>query len=136
MLFSEVLLKGVIVVRVNTSINHKSRFCVILVFAGFAGFAALLLGAMPVHAQQGLLNRTLVPADSSQNGLISDIVDDRAIKQLISSKAELLLPDPEVSLLEGFEEQIKRSETKLKLNSALETSLTKFGKMSINFDDL
>ena len=102
-------------VRVNTSINHKSRFCVILVFAGFAGFAALLLGAMPVHAQQGLLNRTLVPADSSQNGLISDIVDDRAIKQLISSKAELLLPDPEVSLLEGFEEQIKRSETKLKL---------------------
>ena len=99
-------------VRVNASFNHKSRLCVILVFTGFAAF---LPGVMPVHAQQGLLNRTLVPADSSQNGLISDIVDDRAIKQLISSKAELLLPDPEVSLLEGFEEQIKRSETKLKL---------------------
>ena len=88
-------------VRVNASFNHKSRFCVILVFTGFA---ALLPSVMPVHAQQGLLNRTLVPADSSQNGLISDIVDDRAIKQLISSKAELLLPDPEVSLLDGFED--------------------------------
>ncbi len=82
-------------------------------------FFTLALTMTPVQAQEGLLNRlatsiTLV-ADGSENGLISDVVDDRKIKQLISTKAELLLPDPDVSLLTGFEEQIKRSETKLKL---------------------
>ena len=112
MLFSEVLLKGLIVVRVNASVTLMSRFSAFLVLTAFSAF---VLTDTSVYAQQGLANRTLVPADSSQTGLISDVVDDRAIKQLISSKADLLLPDPEVSLLKGFEEQIKRSETKLKL---------------------
>ena len=71
-------------VRVNASVTLMSRFSAFLVLTAFSAF---VLTDTSVYAQQGLANRTLVPADSSQTGLISDVVDDRAIKQLISSKS-------------------------------------------------
>ena len=53
--------------------------------------------------------------NGEEGDLIAGVVDDRAIKKLISTRAESLLPDPEVSLIQGFEEQLTRTETKLKL---------------------
>ena len=101
----------------NFFLTIGRQFCMLAVLIVFSGFNLL---TPLVHAQDDLLNRFIstnksVLAAGNGNGLISDIVDDRAIKQLISQKAEYLLPNPEESLLEGFVEQIKRSQTKLKL---------------------
>jgi len=101
----------------NSFLTIGRQFCMLAVLIVFSGFNLL---TPLVHAQDDLLNRFIstnksVLAAGNGNGLISDIVDDRAIKQLISQKAEYLLPNPEESLLEGFGEQIKRSQTKLKL---------------------
>ena len=76
--------------------------CVLLTFAGLFSTAFY---CQPVQAQAG----------DGDGGLITDVVDDRAIKKLISTQAELLLPDPFISFIKGFDQQIRRTETKLRL---------------------
>jgi len=104
-------------IRSNSFLLIKCRDFTAAALTLFTGF---MLMSTPVHAQVDVLKHfastnTIVFASGNDNGLISDVVDDRAIKQLISQKAEILLPNPEESLLDGFDEQIKRSQTKLKL---------------------
>ncbi|MBK95987.1 MAG: hypothetical protein CMJ79_09790 [Planctomycetaceae bacterium] len=102
--------------RSYSNSNFKCWTCIL---AALIGTFSVALMCQSLQAQQnlpGLLahsNRLLTANDDVD--LITDVVDDRAIKQLISQQAEFLLSDPDVSLLKGFEEQIKRQETKLKL---------------------
>ena len=76
--------------------------CVLLTLAGLFSTAYY---CQPVQAQAGV----------GDGDLITDVVDDRAIKKLISTQAELLLPDPGISFIKGFDQQLRRTETKLKL---------------------
>ncbi len=102
--------------RFSSSQTLKCWLCVLL---SLIGFFSLVLASRPVLAQSTLHRlvnaNSLIVADDTEGGLITEVVDDRAIKQLISSQAENLLPDPTVSLLSGFGEQINRTSTKLKL---------------------
>jgi serine protease Do len=103
--------------RCFSNSNSHCRFRVVL---ATAVLLAIVIVCQPVQAQTRLLplltnatNRLV--ADDDDGALITDVVDDRAIKKLISTQAEFLLPDAEMSLVKGFGEQIKRTETKLKL---------------------
>ena len=96
--------------------NHPYRW---ILLVGISSLLNCVLMASSVHAQNflnRLANTNAVLTDNDNDSeLISDVVDDRAIKQLISKKAEFLLSNPEESLLGDFEEQIKRAQTKLKI---------------------
>jgi S1-C subfamily serine protease len=79
--------------------------CWICVLLAFTGLFSTAFYCQPVQAQDG----------DGDSGLITDVIDDRAIKKLISTQAGILLPDPDVSFVKGFDQQIRRNETKLKL---------------------
>ena len=86
------------------SSNSKLN-CWICVLLALTGLFSTAFYCQQVQAQDG----------DGDGSLITDVVDDRAIKKLISTQAEILLPDPDVSLVKGFDQQIRRTETKLKL---------------------
>jgi len=94
-----------------------------------AGLCATAFCCMPLLAQEegksprsNATNPFITPQQANpfitpqqESALLTDVVDDRAIKKLISTRAEVLLPDPEMSLIIEFAEQIHRTETELKL---------------------
>ena len=104
-------------------IDYSSRstsncwICVVLALAGLFSTAFYCPSVQAQVGEKPSRTNAVNPflADHVADGLIADVVDDRAIKKLISTQAELLLPDPEVSLVKGFDEQIQRTETELKL---------------------
>ena len=114
--------------RSNYSLIIRCQCYMAAALTVFSGFTLI---TPTMHAQDDVLSRFIstnksVLADGNDNGLISDVVDDRAIKELISKKAEYLLPNPEESLLEGFGEQIKRPQTKLKLPKLKSSELASY----------
>jgi serine protease Do len=101
--------------------SSNSKFnCWLYIGLALAGLLSTAFCCQSLQAQGGeksprtnAVNPFL--ADDEEVVLIADAVDDRAIKKLISTRAESLLPDPEVSLIRGFDEQLTRTETELKL---------------------
>ena len=101
----------------SSNSKFKCWFCVNLALAGLLSTA---FWCQPLQAQgdekPARANAINPFLENDETGdLIAGVVDDRAIKKLISTRAETLLPDPEVSLIQGFDEQLARTETKLKL---------------------
>ena len=100
-----------------SSSTSNCWICVVLALAGLFSTAFYCPSVQAQVGEKPSRTNAVNPflADHVAGGLIADVVDDRAIKKLISTQAELLLPDPEVSLVKGFDEQIQRTETELKL---------------------
>lgn len=99
---------------------HNSRGRPASRFLALMTIVAVAVCVVPTQAEA--VRKTLahstnsqLASDNNDAGLISDTVDDRAIRALISKQAELLLPDAKESLVTGFDAQLERTETKLRL---------------------
>ncbi|MDP7204284.1 MAG: serine protease [Pirellulaceae bacterium] len=101
--------------------SHRLKTCIrSRVLFALVGLSLISGWSMPLGAQESgkaPRNNATNPFATPQEeiGSLTDVVDDRAIKKLISTRAEALLPDPEVSLTANFGEQLRRTETSLRL---------------------